>query len=523
MRAPAYVIGFLLVVTGLVGYVMQAPSVSFIAPKSLPDGLELTLAAEGDPLLEMEYYSLKWHSPMEQAVSLQDEIITRGNRENHNSWYAIVRGNEENPTVEIFHGRGLSLSAKDWSGATDTSGAQLSGTLGFSKNWTALLPALGALLLIGCVVGSARRRHLLLAAVIIALAGTGFPAKMAWDSYLTLDEVKTRMSELGRHPESQPPSPVRFLSLGVTSVLCFFFTVLSVQSFAKSPKRKPSGPAKTAIERKAEKSRRPDEADKKGDGDDGKQRSPTKGPWLKEKSSQKIPRGNAEGSKPEASKELDKKKLASKPPMTTSKAVADKPPASSATKPSTKPEKPSAKEPVSEKKESETLGKSKDDAEKSERTAEPKPPEPKPPHESKKEAPPTPNAKKDDQKTNAESSNPENVKKEDVQAPPPARSTKFRMTKSDAVRDTIRLNRPKPTEPSAAKDKDEARKTDPPPPSATGDRPKPSPDSPTSGDSGKKDASSEKSDASSEKPDETKPALDEITKIPEKPSDPKLD
>ena len=125
------------------------------------------------------------------------------------------------------------------------------------------------------------------------------------------------MSELGRHPESQPPSPVRFLSLGVTSVLCFFFTVLSVQSFAKSPKRKPSGPAKTAIERKAEKSRRPDEADKKGDGDDGKQRSPTKGPWLKEKSSQKIPRGNAEGSKPEASKELDKKKLASKPPMTT--------------------------------------------------------------------------------------------------------------------------------------------------------------------------------------------------------------
>ena len=85
-----------------------------------------------------------------------EEIFAYGNRNNPLGWYASVSG-EDNPKLRIFNKRGLTISATDWSGITDSSGKQITGALNFGKSPTAMIPAIFGLVLIGCVVGSQRK------------------------------------------------------------------------------------------------------------------------------------------------------------------------------------------------------------------------------------------------------------------------------------------------------------------------------------------------------------------------------
>ena len=134
-----------------------------------------------------------------------------------------------------------SLSVNDWSSITDGSGSQPKGTLSFGKSPTALIPALFGLMLIGCVVGPQRkealRKHLMPLAALVGLLGTIAPGIMAWSSYKALDDVKVLLEVLAKNRTPQPPSPVKFLSQGVTAALCFFFLVLCIQSFVKARKQ----------------------------------------------------------------------------------------------------------------------------------------------------------------------------------------------------------------------------------------------------------------------------------------------
>ncbi len=543
MHAPTYVISFLLIATGLVGFFTQTPSVSIVSEGELAGDLQLTLLAEDALPLEIEYSPFAWHTPMEQAAALRDEIIIRGNRENHDSWYVTFSDGEKEFKLGIFHKKGLSLSANDWSGIKKSSGDIPTGALGFDKSWTALIPAILGLVLIGCVRWASTRKYLMIVALLIALVGIIFPAKMAWDSYEALDEVKEKMTELARNPATQPPSPVRFLSQGVTAALCFFFAVLCIQSLAKTRKQLPIAAPKANDKKDGKLGRRDASEKEKKDGAD-KQGSTTKSPWLKEKSSRKITRGKDNGDdegeeevkkratsddttgnstgkgetsqkasrenekkedKPETSKEPEKTGLGPKPSQPAPKSVDGKPSVSTpATGSSNKPEKLSSKGPTPDEKKPITLGKTKDGDEKKKMSL------PKPPRESKKKAPDTPEAKKDDATSKAENTSPEKVKNEDGPGNTPARLPKLRMTKPDPVRDPIRLNRPKPTKIAEAKDEDGGDKTDTPTPPAPEDRPKPSPDGPKPSESGTED--------------ENKPSPDETGKIPsEKSSDSKSD
>ena len=74
-------------------------------------------------------------------------------------------------------------------------------------------------------------------AALVGLLGTIAPAIMAWSSYGALNEVKVSLKDLATNPNAQPPSPVKFLSQGVTAALCFFFLVLCIQSFVKARKQ----------------------------------------------------------------------------------------------------------------------------------------------------------------------------------------------------------------------------------------------------------------------------------------------
>ena len=112
VSAPTYVIAFLLVVAGVVGYVVQTPYLSIYPSGKFENGLEVTLAAENAPTLKFDYFSLAWHSDKEQANAMREEIIIHGNRENHRGWYAMVSGEENRPKLRILHNDGLSLGQR---------------------------------------------------------------------------------------------------------------------------------------------------------------------------------------------------------------------------------------------------------------------------------------------------------------------------------------------------------------------------------------------------------------------------
>ena len=78
MSAPTYVIGFLLILTGFIGFFTQTPYLSIYPSGKFKDGLEMTLAAEDAPTLQFDYYSLGSHNDKEQAEALAEEIMAQG-------------------------------------------------------------------------------------------------------------------------------------------------------------------------------------------------------------------------------------------------------------------------------------------------------------------------------------------------------------------------------------------------------------------------------------------------------------
>ena len=339
MSAPTYVIGFLLILTGLIGFFTQTPYLSIYPSGKFEDGLEMTLAAEDAPTLEFDYYSLGSHSDKEQAEALAEEIMLQGNSGEHQGWYAVASGDEKSPKLQIFRKDGLSLSVNDWSAIKDGSGAQPKGTMSFGKSPTALIPSLLGLLIIACVIGSQRkenlRKLLMHIAAGIGLLGTIAPGKMAWSSYSALAKVKETLGELPLlNPNTQPPSPVKFLSQGVTAVLCFFFLILCIQSFVKA--RKQQAAAKRVARPPLSDPKKPKstEGDKKSDSDKDKDEDEDELPSMKKKLADNEEKENEDSqkSKGESSNKplrplsSDKKKADLKSPQPSSaKKSPDKP------------------------------------------------------------------------------------------------------------------------------------------------------------------------------------------------------
>ncbi|MBG29087.1 MAG: hypothetical protein CMI31_03670 [Opitutae bacterium] len=340
MSAPTYVIGFLLILTGLIGFITQTPYLSIYPSGKFENGLEMTLAAEDAPTLKFEYYSLGSHNDKEQAEALAKEIMAQGNSGEHQGWYAIASGDEKSPKLQIFRKDGLSLSVNDWSRIKDGSGAQPKGTMSFGKSPTALIPALFGLIIIGCVIGSQRkedlRKLLMHIAAGIGLLGTIVPGKMAWSSYNALDKVKETLGELPfLNANTQPPSPGKFLSQGVTAALCFFFLILCIQSFVKA--RKKQAAAKVVARPPLDDPQKPKSTreDKKPDSDkEEDDKEEDKLPSMKKKLGHDEKKQNEDSqkskgqssNKPLASLSSDKKKVDLKSPQSPSaKKSPDKP------------------------------------------------------------------------------------------------------------------------------------------------------------------------------------------------------
>ncbi|MFP6854884.1 MAG: hypothetical protein VB980_03810, partial [Opitutales bacterium] len=193
MSAPSYVLSFLLIVTGIVGYLGQTPSASILITGEVAKAT-LTLQCEDAPPLETGYW-VTGKTNQETAKELQKVIIDEGNTDEHKGWYAVVSGDEKNPKLQISHKNGVSFYSTEWTGIKKSSGEQATGVIAFGKSWTAMIPSIFGLVLILCVFVSQRkealRKHLMHLAALIALIGTVGPAKMAWSSYSSLNETKT--------------------------------------------------------------------------------------------------------------------------------------------------------------------------------------------------------------------------------------------------------------------------------------------------------------------------------------------
>ncbi len=245
MAVPSYVLGLLLVLTGLVGYFKQTPHVT-VVPTGEEESIQtLTLHAEG--IAPAEFQTPRWiESASDHAKALKDNVILQGNMGGSMGWYAVVKGDKKKPELRIFHPNGKKVTAQDWSkaGLKNTSGEAISGDLQMGKSPTALIPAIFGLLFIGCAFGSQKmpslRKHLMHVAAVFALLGATVPAKMAWSSYTENDAISNDLKkelEGVQGVTGVRPSPVKFLSQGVTALLCFFFLVLAIQSFIKARKQ----------------------------------------------------------------------------------------------------------------------------------------------------------------------------------------------------------------------------------------------------------------------------------------------
>lgn len=305
LKIPTFVLGGLLILTGLVGYLFQDPGLSLKITGTLADDAVFTLSdgnqtheldpgSSGTTAGEQAYwlvYLLNLNHAKDRAQETHG-AEKRPDYEKRSYWYASSKGDTLTALMDdadnYKHANDKKYVAKDikW-GKFDTNESTvrlvfkneagspgpvtLSSTnwqnvknappkgkaLTFSKSWTALIPAIIGLLLIGLAAGSEAkpdlRKHLMHAAALIGLLGFGMVVKKIPGAVSEMNWLKGEPYGIIQVSLLKPAAFV------FTAGLLLIFVVLCIVSFIQARKEMASRPK--PVKKREDKKEKDDESD----------------------------------------------------------------------------------------------------------------------------------------------------------------------------------------------------------------------------------------------------------------------
>ena len=310
LKIPTFVLGALLIITGLVGYLFQDPNLSINIVGPLADDAVFTLS-DGNQTHTLDRGFASSNAAGEHAFWMVERLNqnhakdrSQGNYaaskrpdnpsyKTQSFWYASSTGdtlsalikNAETgqlnalETVEpekakvrfIYEQAGggtgpVTLTSTNWMNFEDAPGA--GEPLTFGKSWTALIPAIIALVLIACVLVAeakpALHKHVMHLAATVGLLGLVMSAKKILPAVSEMNWLKNDPNGI-IHASSLKPA-VMFFSAG----LLFIFVALCIVSFINARKEITAQPKPKKEEKKREDDFENDEDDKDKDDKEGK-------------------------------------------------------------------------------------------------------------------------------------------------------------------------------------------------------------------------------------------------------------
>ena len=309
LKIPTFVLGALLIITGLVGYLFQDPNLSINIVGPLADDAVFTLS-DGNQTHTLDRGFASSNAAGEHAFWMVERLnqnhakdrsqgnYAAGERPDNPAyktqsfWYASSTGDTlsalmknaetgelsaletvdpEKAKVRFIYNKAVdgtgpvTLTSTNWTNVEGAPG--LGEPLTFGKSLTALIPAVIALVLFACVLAAeanpALRKHLMHVAATVGLVGLVMSAKKVLPAVSEMNWLKNEPNGI-IHASSLKPA-VMFFSAG----LLFIFVMLCILSFINARKEMAAQP-KPKKEEKKKKDDFEDDEDKDDFEDDKK-------------------------------------------------------------------------------------------------------------------------------------------------------------------------------------------------------------------------------------------------------------
>ncbi|MDA0725946.1 MAG: hypothetical protein O3A82_08210 [Verrucomicrobia bacterium] len=308
LKIPTFVLGGLLIMTGLVGYLFQDPNLSINIVGPLADDAVFTLS-DGNRTHTLDRGFASSNSAGEHAFWLIERLNqnhakdrSQGNYaaserpdnpayKAQSFWYASSTGDTLAALIEnaetgnlisldqvdankskvrfiykkAVDGDGpVTLTSTNWMNVEGAPGA--GEPLTFGKSWTALIPGIIALVLIACVLAAeakpALRKHIMHLAATVGLVGLVMSAKKIIPAFSEMEWLKKDPNGI-IHASSLKPV-VMFFSAG----LLFIFVVLCILSFINARREMAAQPKPKKEEKKKEDDFEDDDDEDEDDNDE---------------------------------------------------------------------------------------------------------------------------------------------------------------------------------------------------------------------------------------------------------------
>jgi hypothetical protein len=398
LKIPTFIIGGILVLTGLVGYLVQDPGLTLKLKGPLASDASFVLSDGVDkhsmdfiPCPESAGENVWWiaHKLNEDhaRVASQKNFATEnGANENelHSFWYASSRGetmkgllleserynsagSENNINIDwtkidietsslriiyknIAGNEGpVTLTSNNWENVDIEPLPQPGEALTFSKSWTAFIPGIIGLLLIllaqGAEMAPNARKHIMHVAVLVGLLGFIVSAGKIGSAVAEMNWLK------GEPYGIIHASMLKPLSMLLTSGLLFIYVLLCIISFVNARKemaanKKAEEEKKKKVLQKVKRKNESVDLEKKNASDPKSPSTPDK--KLNSTETGKKPNDQAPEAKNEANNAASKKdtelkkNLSSDKPQSSSSKVSSRDPSKGEAKPKTSIQKPSA-------------------------------------------------------------------------------------------------------------------------------------------------------------------------------------
>ena len=298
LKVPTFVLGGLLILTGLAGYLLQDPGLSIKLTGPFADDAKLTLS-DGNETHEIDLGYASSDAPGEHAYWLISRLNTDHAKVASQGNYAVDQGSDRYKKKSFWYGssKGETLAAlmqdsteglgqvdKDSStirfvyrneaGNSGPATLQVSNwknidiepkpkpneKLTFKRSWTALIPAIiGIVLILLVLLAEAKpnaRKHIMHGAVLFGLLGFAMVAKRIGPAISEMNWLKGEPNAIIQTSVLKPAAMV------ISAGLLLIFVVLCVVSFIQARKDMAAQAKKEAL---AKKKRPKDKPEDKGE------------------------------------------------------------------------------------------------------------------------------------------------------------------------------------------------------------------------------------------------------------------
>ena len=310
IKVPTFVLGGLLILTGLAGYLFQDPGLSIKLTGPFADDAKLTLS-DGTETHEIDLGYASSDAPGEHAYWLISGLNTTHANEaskinyvvdqgqgsdslkKKSFWYAssieetlaalmqdgtegLAQVDKDSSTIRFVYKNAAAnsgpatLQVSNWKNIDIEPKPKPNEKLKFGKSWTALIPSIiGIVLILLVLLAEAKpnaRKHVMHGAVLFGLLSFASVAKKVWPAISEMNWLKGN--------DIYPPPLLKPAAMLISAGILLIFVILCVASFIQARKEMAAQAKKEALAKKKESKHKPvDKGQKKKDNEKDKDAS----------------------------------------------------------------------------------------------------------------------------------------------------------------------------------------------------------------------------------------------------------